>query len=72
MTQQNPFRNGRTLGYRPEKRLTEPGATAVAQEIAGTPGLSRAERLRRWEQRTGLSRPTYYRRLDAGRGNAQG
>ena len=45
---------------------------AIAQEIDGTHGLSQAERLRRWEQSTGLSRPTYYRRLDAGRGNTQG
>jgi hypothetical protein len=45
---------------------------AIAQEIDGTHGLSQAERLRLWEQRTGLSRPTYYRRLDAGRGNTQG
>jgi hypothetical protein len=42
----------------------------IAQEIAMLPGLSQDERLRRWEQRTGLSRATYYRRLDSGRGNS--
>jgi hypothetical protein len=40
---------------------------AIAQEIAQTPGLSREERLRLWEERTQRSRPTYYRRLQAGR-----
>lgn len=36
---------------------------ATARQIAQTPGLSREERVRRWEERTGLSRATYYRRL---------
>src|SRR5262249_53840135 len=40
---------------------------AIAQELAQTSGLSRDERLRIWEERTGLSRPTYYRRLQAGK-----
>jgi hypothetical protein len=47
---------------------------AIAQQIDATPGLSRDEKLRLWEQRTipfnppkGRSRPTYYRRLQAGR-----
>jgi hypothetical protein len=39
---------------------------AIAQEIAQLPGLSRDDRLARWTERTGLSRPTYYRRLAAG------
>ena len=47
---------------------------SIAQQIDATPGLSRDEKLRLWEQRTipfnppkGWSRPTYYRRLQAGR-----
>jgi hypothetical protein len=33
--------------------------------VAATPGLTQAERLRLWEERTDLSRATYYRRLKA-------
>jgi hypothetical protein len=43
---------------------------AIAQEIANTAGLTQQERLQRWEERTRLSRPTYYRRLQAGRARA--
>jgi len=39
----------------------------VAKEIARMPGLGQEERLRLWEERTRLSRATYYRRLEAGR-----
>jgi hypothetical protein len=39
----------------------------IAREISQTPGLSREDRLRLWEERTGLSRATFYRRLSAGR-----
>ncbi len=39
---------------------------ALARELADTQGLSQEERLQRWEQNTGLSRPTYYRRLASG------
>jgi hypothetical protein len=41
--------------------------SAIAQEIAQTPGLDQIGRLRQWEQRTGLSKPTYYRWLQKGR-----
>ena len=40
---------------------------AIAQETAQKPGLSRDDRLRLWEERTGLSRATFYRRLAASR-----
>ena len=42
---------------------------ASAQEIAQLPGLTSTDRLQLWEVRTKLSRPTYYRRLEAGRGD---
>jgi hypothetical protein len=45
----------------------KPQEIALAKEIAGLPGLTREERLGRWQERTGLSRPTYYRRLAEGR-----
>ena len=41
----------------------------IAQEIAEKPGLTQSARLQMWEDRTKLSRPTYYRRLQAGRAN---
>lgn len=40
--------------------------TAIAWEISQMPDLTRAERLALWEERTRLSRATYYRRLIAG------
>ena len=65
---------------RAELAESEQGASrakeiAIALEIAAMPGLTRDERLDRWQERTrtelkptGLSRPTYYRRLlEAGR-----
>ncbi len=36
---------------------------AIAKEIAAMEGLSRDELLQLWEQRTELSRATFYRRL---------
>jgi len=46
----------------------------IAQEIQKLPGLTREDRLRLWQERTkefhsstGLSRPTYFRRLATGR-----
>jgi hypothetical protein len=44
---------------------------AAAQDIASTPGLTQAQRLQMWEDRTRLSRPTYYRRLKAARTGPQ-
>jgi hypothetical protein len=40
---------------------------ALALELDQTPGLTRDDQLRLWEERTKLSRPTFYRRLKAGR-----
>jgi hypothetical protein len=54
---------------RPDCLLQE---IALAQEIDRAPGLTRDERLRQWEQRTGLSRATYYRRLSAGKAGSIG
>ena len=48
------------------RRETLAREVAIAREIAGMPGLSAEERVRLWEERTKLSRPTYYRRLEAG------
>jgi hypothetical protein len=42
---------------------------AIAQEIAQMPRLTQKERVQLWEDRTSLSRPTYYRRLETGRAN---
>jgi hypothetical protein len=40
---------------------------AIAQEIDAKPSLNREQKVRLWQDRTGLSRATYYRRLEAGR-----
>jgi len=41
----------------------------IAQEIEAMTGLTRDQKLKVWESRTKLSRPTFYRRLEAGRTN---
>jgi hypothetical protein len=60
-----PAKQGPTAEDDHNKLGTLPQEILIAREIAGLLGQSREERLARWEERTSLSRATYYRRLRA-------